>query len=84
VGEGDADTVMNAHGLDPVRVLALAGQVGNVPERVLVVGCEPEVRMTGEEEEVVGELSEPVRAAVPVAAEMVEKLVEEITEGDRT
>ncbi len=77
-----ADTVMNAHGLDPVRVLALASQVGEVPERIVVVGCEPAVRMTGEEEEIVGELSEPVRAAVPVAVEMVEKLVKELTEGD--
>jgi hydrogenase maturation protease len=77
---GDA-TVMNAHGLDPVKVLSLARQMGDVPERVLVVGCEPAVRMTGDEEDIVGELSEPVRAAVPVAAEMVETLVKEITEG---
>jgi Ni,Fe-hydrogenase maturation factor len=72
---------MNAHGLDPVKVLSLARQIGEVPERVLVVGCEPAVRMTGDEEDIVGELSEPVRAAVPVAAEMVEALVKEITEG---
>ena len=39
-------------------------------ERVLVVGCEPRVRMTGDEEEIVGELSAPVRAAIDPAAEM--------------
>jgi hydrogenase maturation protease len=78
--DGDG-AVMNAHGLDPVKVLALARQLGEVPERVLVVGCEPAVRMTGDEEDIVGELSEPVRAAVPVAAEMVETLVTEMTEG---
>jgi hydrogenase maturation protease len=78
--EGNGE-VMNAHGLDPVKVLSLARQVGDVPERVLVVGCEPAVRMTGDEEDIVGELSEPVRAAVPVAAEMVETLVKDITQG---
>jgi hydrogenase maturation protease len=79
--DGGNGEVMNAHGLDPVKVLSLARQVGDVPERVLVVGCEPAVRMTGDEEDIVGELSEPVRAAVPVAAEMVETLVKELTEG---
>ena len=38
--------------------------------------------MTGDEEEVVGELSEPVRAAVPAAVEMVESLVKKLSEGE--
>jgi hypothetical protein len=46
---------------------------------VLVVGCEPATRMTGEEDEVVAELSEPVRAAVGEAVRMVESLVVEET-----
>jgi Ni,Fe-hydrogenase maturation factor len=50
---------------------------------VLVVGCEPKVRMSGDEEDVVGELSEPVRAAVPGAVELVESLVKEMTEGGK-
>ena len=81
LSDSDEPVMLDAHGMDPVKVLTLAGQLGPVPERILVVGCEPAVRMTGEEEEIVGELSEPVRAAVPVAAEMVETLVKEITEG---
>ena len=56
--------MLDAHGMDPVKVLALAAQLGPVPERILVVGCEPQVRMTGDEEELVGDLSEPVRAAL--------------------
>jgi Ni,Fe-hydrogenase maturation factor len=62
-----------------VKVLALARQLGGAPERILVVGCEPQVRMTGDEEDVVGELSEPVRAAVDGAVELVESLVGELS-----
>jgi len=46
------------------------------------VGCEPAVRMTGDEEELVGELSEPVRAAVVEAGAMVESLVKELVENN--
>lgn len=79
--EGDDVPVgLDAHGMDPVKVLALARQLGGVPDRVLVVGCEPEVVMTGEEEEIVGGLSEPVLAAVDGAVEMVESLFGELLE----
>jgi hydrogenase maturation protease len=76
--EGEA--TIDAHGMDPVKVLSLARQVGSVPERILVVGCEPAVRMTGDEEEMVGELSEPVRAAIDGAVELVESVVGELVE----
>ena len=79
--EGEA--TIDAHGMDPVKVLSLARQVGSVPERILVVGCEPGVRMTGDEEEVVGELSEPVRAAIDDAVGLVESVIRELTEGGR-
>jgi hydrogenase maturation protease len=81
LGAGGGPATLDAHGMDPVKVLALAGQIGEVPERILIVGCEPAVRMTGDEEELVGELSEPVRAALPAAEEMVESLVRQLTEG---
>jgi hydrogenase maturation protease len=80
---GDAAATLDAHGMDPVKVLALARQIGDVPSRILVVGCEPAVRMTGDEEELVGELSEPVRAAVPAAVEMVKSVLEDLTGGGR-
>lgn len=80
--EPDADAATpDAHGMDPVKVLALARQLGSVPERILVVGCEPAVAMSGDEEELVGELSEPVRAAVGEAVELVESVVGELVEG---
>lgn len=70
---------LDAHGMDPVKVLALARQIGDVPERVLLVGCEPQMHMSGEEEDVVGELSAPVLAAVDEAVGLVESLVEELS-----
>jgi hypothetical protein len=70
--------MLDAHGMDPVKVLALAAQLGPVPERILVVGCEPQVQMTGDEEELVGDLSDPVRAVLDDAAELVESLIAEI------
>ena len=80
----DEPVALDAHGMDPVKVLALARQLGAAPERVLVVGCEPGVRMTGEEEDVVGELSPPVSAAVEPAVELVESVVAEVLESDRS
>jgi hydrogenase maturation protease len=74
-GEG---TVLDAHGMDPVRVLGLARQLGSVPERVLIVGCEPELVMSGDEHELVGELSAPVRGALDEAVQLVKSVVEEL------
>ncbi|MFF3500525.1 hydrogenase maturation protease [Streptomyces sp. NPDC003247] len=68
-----------AHAMDPVKVLGLARQLGDgrLP-RVLVVGCEPEVRMRGDEVDVVVGLSEPVREAVTRSVPFVESLVADI------
>jgi hydrogenase maturation protease len=81
--EDGGPPTLDAHGMDPVKVLALARQIGDVPSRILIVGCEPMVRMTGDEDELVGELSEPVRAAVPAAVEMVKSVLEDLTQGGR-
>lgn len=71
--------VPEAHGMDPVKVLALAQELGRTPSRVIVVGCEPATVMTGEEEDIVVELSEPVRAAVEEAVRVVDDLLTELT-----
>lgn len=74
----------DTHGMDPVRVIHLSRALGAAPPRTLVVGCEPQVVLGGEDyDEMLMELSEPVLAAVEEAARMVESLVEEIgEEGD--
>jgi hydrogenase maturation protease len=69
----------DAHGMDPVRVLALARALGGALPRVLVLGCEPQTRMTGEEDEIVAALTEPVRAALDEAERMAWSLLEELT-----
>jgi len=73
------DTALDTHGMDPVRVLSLARTLGRTPPKTYVLGCEPLTRMTGEEEHVVAELSEPVRAALERAVGLVEELLDQIT-----
>jgi hydrogenase maturation protease len=76
--ESDEPVMLDAHGMDPVKVLSLAGQLGPVPERILVIGCEPLTGVSSDDEELIGELSDPVRAAVDVAAELVEQTLDEL------
>jgi hydrogenase maturation protease len=68
---------LDPHGMDPLRVLALARVLGAVPPRVLVVGCEPAVLVAPGDDRVAMELSPPVRAAARRAVELVERLIEE-------
>ena len=78
--ELDVDEVtIDTHGMDPARVLGLARALGHIPSRVLVVACEPERIVHGEhDEDLVGELSAPVGAAVDEAVRVVESLVAEL------
>jgi hydrogenase maturation protease len=70
---------VETHGMDPVKVLSFARLLGAKQPRTFVVGCEPLVLVTGDEyEDVLVELSDPVRAAVREAADMVEALVKKI------
>jgi hydrogenase maturation protease len=70
--------VPEAHGMDPAKVLALARELGDVPSRVLIVGCEPHTAPRWEDEDVVAELSEPVRASIDEAVRLVESLVSQL------
>jgi hydrogenase maturation protease len=76
---------LDAHGMDPVKVLALAratAEHASAFPRTLVVGCEPAVRMDPETDEIVAVLSEPVRAALDEAIRLVESLLTDLTEED--
>jgi hydrogenase maturation protease len=74
------EIVLDTHGMDPVRVLALARAMGRVPEGVLVVACEPQVVVRGEhDDDLVGELSPAVGAAVGEATDLVVSLVTELS-----
>jgi hydrogenase maturation protease len=77
--ELDDDQIgFEAHGMDPVRVLATARAMGGLPARTLIVGCEPAVRMRDDDPDVVADLSEPVRAALDEAVRLVESLLDEL------
>jgi hydrogenase maturation protease len=77
--EEDGEVSLDTHGMDPVKVIKLARALGAKPPRTLVVGCEPQVVVSGEDyDDMSMELSEPVRAAVAEAAKLVESLLEEI------
>jgi hydrogenase maturation protease len=67
-----ADTAINPHGMDPVRVLNLAASIGTISARILVVGCEP--HDFGDELEGRMGLSSPVQAAVEEACNMIVQL----------
>ena len=69
--------VVNAHSMNPVRVLQLIHSLGGQPGRLYLVGCEPAILET--EEGAMG-LSEKVQAAVAPAIEMIETLIREILE----
>jgi len=64
-----ADTALNPHGMDPVRVLSLATSMGRISAQVLVVGCEP--HDFGDELEGRMGLSSPVQGVVEAACDMI-------------
>ena len=72
---GDVD----AHGMDPVKILRLAATMGGGLKRVLLVGCEP--AELGPEEGLMG-LSGPVAAAVNEAVDLVESVIKRILGGE--
>jgi hydrogenase maturation protease len=74
-GEGP---VVDGHGMDPVNVLALVKTLGGEAPRTLVVGCEPSTRLSLDDDELVADLSEPVRLALDSAVGVVESLVAEL------
>lgn len=69
----------DAHGMDPVRVLALAQTLGaDPPPRTLLVGCEPQSHIDPEDERILAQMSEPVRASLEHAVALVEDLVADL------
>jgi hydrogenase maturation protease len=77
----DIEMTVDAHGMDPVKVLALARTLGaKTLPLTLVVGCEPQTRMSAEDEQIVAELTEPVRASLDRAVVLVEELLADLTD----
>lgn len=74
---GGAD--VEAHTMNPVKVLQLVKAYGGQPKRLLVVGCEPEPLAS--DDGAMG-LSAPVQAAADEAVALVESLVTKILDED--
>ena len=68
---------VNAHAMNPVAVLQLVRSLGGFPREIYLIGCEPAVLETDE----LG-LSEKVRAAVPLALEMIRELIGKLLHED--
>lgn len=78
-GVESARVGLDAHSMDPMKVLAYARTLGARPIRTLLVGCEPSV-ISGNEDymDMQMGLSEPVLAAVDEAVKMIDSLVERL------
>jgi hydrogenase maturation protease len=64
----EGEHVPDVHLANPERVLTMAKSMGVLPERVLIVGCQP-----AEVDELTGDLSPRVRTAIPIAVSKVEE-----------
>ncbi|MEO6568106.1 MAG: hydrogenase maturation protease [Opitutaceae bacterium] len=73
--DNEPGEVVNAHSMNPIRVLQLLRSLGGQPGRLFLVGCEPAVL---EAEDGTMGLSPVVQAAVPQALEMVESLLRDL------
>lgn len=71
-----AETTINPHRMDPMRVLQLAFSMGKVSARVVAVGCEP--KDFGDELEGRMGLSDIVQSSTEGAVEMVESVIRQI------
>lgn len=75
---GARGAMIDAHSMDPMKVLSMVKSMGGTFKKILLVGCEPAT--FGPEEGQMG-LSEPVAAAVPQAVAIVESLVANVLSG---
>jgi hydrogenase maturation protease len=78
--DGSPVTGVQGHGLDPVAVLTFARGMNPLPERTLIVTCEPLHAEGPPGDELDGELSPPVRAAVDTAISLVRRIVTELVQ----
>ncbi len=72
--------LIDAHGMDPMKVLRAVAMMGGSLKRLLVVGCEPVPFNSDEEMQMA--LSPQVEAALPGAVELIESLVAKIVSGE--
>ncbi len=79
LGSPEDGVAVDAHSLDPVKILQLAVAIGAKPKRVLLVGCEP--GSLGPDEGHMG-LSVLVTRALDEAVDLVESVVNKVLAGE--
>jgi len=79
-GEAVESAAIEAHSMDPVKVLRLAEAMGGRVECLLLVGCEP--APADDEEDMREGLSAPARASVDEAVRLIESLVARLLQGE--
>lgn len=72
---GPDGTLLDAHGMDPVKVLKLAASMGARVDRLMLVGCEPEPFADADWNDIQPGLSESVQNAVEEAIPLILSLV---------
>jgi hydrogenase maturation protease len=82
--EDDSPPLIEAHSMDPVKVLRTAKAMGSCPRQVYIIGCEPSMPTVADEGEQPLEMTPPVAAAVDEAVKMVESLVEKLAGAPRS
>jgi hydrogenase maturation protease len=78
---GDA-TLVEAHSLNPEKVLRLATAMGECSGRLFLVGCEPARAGDADESWSGFALSDPVRVAVDQAVGLIEALIPRLLRGE--
>jgi hydrogenase maturation protease len=80
-GNDSSPPALDAHSMDPVKVLRTALSMGDLPGRVLVVGCQPSHApqpQDDDESDMSMDMTPPVSAAIDPAMEMVESLIADL------
>ncbi|MBV8780344.1 MAG: hydrogenase maturation protease [Phycisphaerae bacterium] len=79
----DSAPTLDAHSMDPMKVLASAAAMGPLPGKILIVGCEPSPSGDGEPEDGMEMRMTPaVEAAIEPAVEMVQEIVSRLLSGE--
>ena len=78
VDPDEGEPSVDAHGMDPLAVIALVRACGQTPPPTLVVGCEPGATVDPAAEEIVDVLSAPVQAALGPAVALVRSLLHDL------
>jgi hydrogenase maturation protease len=78
---GEQNEIPNGHSLNPASVLQMVRSLGGVPRGIYLVGCEPAVLDSDDGE--LG-LSAVVQASVPLALELIEKLIHDLLSKTKT